>query len=141
MQPLGAIKMVGTLYGVSTIYCTAFATWIVSWMATTGGWPFLILPFIGLLPPCFLFLLVTYGILKRRGWARTLGLVVSGGAVAIMSAMLLAVSGVVQYMLSHPESHLIGIFLLSSLALLVTNALCIYYLTRPAVKTMFVQSK
>ncbi len=122
------------LYGISALYCAAFAAWIFHWMVTTGGWGFLILPFIELLPPCFLFVLVTYGSLRARGWARTLGLVVSVGAIAIMSCMLLPISGVVRYMLGHPESYLMGAFLLSSLTLLPTNALCLYYLTRAPVK-------
>lgn len=133
MQLLREIKILGVLYSFSGLYCSAFAAWIFHWMATTGGWGFLIMPFTGLLPPCFAFFVVTYGVLKCSGWARTLGFILSGGTVALMLLSLPAVDGVVRYLLGHPESYLMGTFLLSSLALLVANALCIYYLTRPQV--------
>ena len=134
MQLPREIKILAGLYSFSGLYCSLFAAWMFYWMANTGGWGFLIIPFTSLLPPCLVFFLVTYGVLKRSGWARTLGLVLSGGTVALMLLALPAVGGVVQYLLDHPESYLMGSFLLSSLTLLLTNALCIYYLTRPPVK-------
>ena len=135
MQPPRELRILAALYGFNAIYCSAFEAWIFYWMVTTGGWIFLIMQFILLLGICFVFSLATYGVLMGRGWVSKFGLVLSVVSVALMLSLgLLSIRGVVKYLLSHPGISLVDILSLSSLSLLVTNPLCIYYLTRPQVK-------
>jgi hypothetical protein len=139
MRPLREIRMLAGLYSFSGLYCLLFVGWMLWWMvASRGGWIFLIMQFTLLLGVCLAFFFVTYGVLKGRGWARTLGLILSGGAIAFMLFEApIAVPGILAYWLSGHELLFPNALALFSPLLLVTNGLCVYYLTRSRVRAMF----
>jgi hypothetical protein len=124
------VKVLGGLYGFNGLFCLACVAWLL-WR-----WTLLFMDRFAWLPwVCLAFVLAAYGVLRGRRWARPLGLLLSGGAVAFMLLSSPSTGGVVRYVLEHQEFpsllYLLGPF---SLSLLVTNLVCLYYLTRPQVK-------
>jgi hypothetical protein len=88
-----------------------------------------------LLPSGFAFLYALYGIVSRRRWARSLGLALSSAVVAFFLLYARSVYATVTHWLRHPEPDLTGAILVIGLTLFAANGLCLYYLTRPHVKT------
>ncbi len=139
MRPLREIRMLAGLYSFSGLYCLLFVGWMLWWMvASRGGWIFLITSLIYVLGVCFAFFYAAFGVLRGRGWARTFGLVLSAGTIAFVTlGVLFGVTGILAYWLSGHELSFPNALALFSPLLLVTNGLCVYYLTRPRVKVMF----
>ncbi len=128
------IKVLGGLYGFNGFFCFIYVVWLSWYMLASNGWILFFMYFTWLAVICLAFFLTAYGVLRRRNWARPLGLILSIGSVAFMLLSLPSIRGVVRYLLDHQEAPLLYLLGLSSLLLLVTNPLCLYYLTRPPVK-------
>jgi hypothetical protein len=100
-----------------------------------GGWIFVIPPLTWVPWICFAFFYAAFGVLRGRGWARWLGLILSAGTIPLMLfAVLFGIPDILEYWFSGHALSFLDILGLFSPLLLVTNVPCLYYLTRPHVK-------
>lgn len=157
-QTLREVRILAALYGFNGIFCLAFAGLFIWALANQrsilpqfppgvqsitfsgdllGFTMFLnlVLAAFGFLL-CFVFLRMVNGVLRGREWAAVYGFTLSVVATGIMFVMLKPIYDTILYCMTDPSLYpsVTGGFAAFSPAFLVSNLLCLYYLTRPQVK-------